>query len=616
MIDPLKEPVLSLMLSSKNCPIEVLPLLQALPIENLNRALDFSEINHPRPHGNSHISVLELLLLRNRGQEHETVHDSVPVITQIAIELVKQGSALTNTGMWGDGEASWDIVDLAFTHGHYKFVEYLLEGPLQHLASSVANRKSSNSTWLQTAVWTQNIELAKKLLAWGADCNAVSGTGRTALYYVKTPAMLSLLLDNGARVDAVETDMYGRTLSDQWNRLSAVDVKKLNNTLLKSLKNSGNFDESSMQSSWMDNLLHSTKGVIADQQKKLKIPQDFTWEKDGVTCTPLVWMALQKNQSRTSFQQEKLVAHFSSDPQHMSFGQTDGVCLRNLDVLVFLEVMLKPSYKEDLMGWTKSKPFFERWMDENPTQSLEEHVKNLCTTLTRAAVVLQSVPWVSNEVGYTGFDWYQTVFRGRRDALEQYKLPTRSLHESIAQMYPDVLGKTISSALEDGLQHVWDLPIAEKLKECAFLNPLFDQSSLLCMYDLAQDVFERTASSLQPLDTQNIVRALANETARCQSSYYTKKNMYNPIPNSSFAPEFNVLLTDVLGCLDATPFGELFDDSEWTHLSKVYKERQKISDTDENYDKWEQIKVLMDRETLRRHLRTQSAPTASLKRKM
>lgn len=610
MIDPLKEPVLSLMLSSKDCPVEVLPLLQALPIDNLNRTIDASVINSPKPHASSRISILELLLLRNRGESMQSVHNSLSLTTQIAIELVRQGSALTNTGVWSDGETRWDILDLAFTHGHYKFVEFLLDGPLQHLTSTLVDRKDGGTPWLHTAVQTQNIELVKKILAWGVDCNEIAENGRTALYYVKTPEVLSLLLKSGARVDAVETDIYGSTLSDQWNNLPAVDVKKLNATLFKSLKNSGDFDEKSMQASWMENLLHSSKGVIVDQQKKLKIPQNFTWSKDGVSVTPLVWMALQKNKSRNTFQQSKVVSHFATQPQNIPVGKMGGMSLSNLDVLVFLEVMLSGSYKDEigLGGYL----FLQKWMEQNTQEPVGDQIEKLCTTLTHTAVLVQSLPWVSDAVAYTGFDWYDTLFAGRQNALPQYSAFPRVLLNQIAKMLPHVQNKEVEFAIGKGLQTAWELPATQTLKETALLNPFFDQTSLRCLYDLAHNVFERSESPLEPHQIKNIIRALTHETARCQNSYYTKKNMYNPTPK--FEQEFGVLVSDVLGRLEATSFGVLFEDPEWARLSKVYTEQRRISSTDENYATWEKIKSLMERETISRQLT--SSPTVSSKRKL
>ena len=549
--------------------------------------------------------------MRNRGDDQKAVHADVPLVTQIAIELVNQGSVLTNTGVWDDGETPWDILDLAFHHGHYKFVEYLLDGPLQHLTSSVANRKGSTNPWLHTAVQTQDIGLVKKLLAWGTDCNTIGGTRRTALYYVKTPEMLSVLLDNGARVDAVEIDAYGSTLSDQWNKqLSAVEVKKLNATLFKSLKNSGDFDEKSMQSSWMENILHSSKGVIVDQQKKLKISQEFTWSKDGLNITPLVWIALQKNKSRNTFQQSKVVSHFATDPQNIPVGEIENESLSNLDVLVFLEMMLSDSYKDEI-GLNNHR-FLQKWMEGNTAESVENRIKKLCTTMTHTAVLIQSLHWVSDAVAYTGFDWYYTLFTGRQNALAQYSAFPRLLLNQIVKACPDFETKDVEYAIGKGLQTAWDLPVTQTLKEQALLNPFFDQTSLRCLYDLAHNVFERNASPLEPINIKNIVRALSHETARCQNSYYTKKNMYSPV--SKYPQEFSVLMSDVLGCLEATPFGGLFEDAEWDFLSKVYKDQRRIVSTDENYAIWEKMKSLMERETISRQLT--SAPTVLSKRKM
>lgn len=600
MIDPLKEPVLSLLLSKK-CRLEVLPLLQHLPLNDINRPLSLQSNSYFRPEENTPISVLEVFLMQNHC--HDNASDN-PIKLQIAIELVNQGASLNNKGLWMQVKKPWDILDLAFTCGHYKFVQHLLEGPLQHMASSLHGRTTQDDfTWLQVAVRLNDIDFVKKLLLWGVDCNELSSSNRTALFYVKSPEMLSILLDAGAKVEAVEIDNYGRSLSDHWNRtLTSVDVKKLNGTLFKSLKKSNSLNTHTMQKSWVDSLLISSKGLISDQQKKMKIPPDFTWEKGNLKCSPFVWMAI-NNTNRSRFQQKKIMSHFVGDPQHMEMGLCDGNSVSNLDVLAFLETALDNDYKQTI-GWPDNNLWLEKWMHEHAHLSLSDRLEKMCTTFTHAAILLQSSSWVCSPVAHTGFNWYEKLCSGREGALEPYKSSFVALSNNIAKV-SDVFNDCVHKELSKALQKSWEKPITEKLKELAFVLPLFKQKSFMCLYDLMH-------SEMHDTNIKNITRAFAHETARMSTDFF-KKRMYVPV-SDEYANEFIGLVDKALNTIDTNGFGILFDDDEWMKLSKVYQNTRTISSTDANYDKWERIKVLMERETISRQISMGVA--TSMKRKM
>lgn len=603
MIDPLKEPVLSLLLSEE-CKVEVLPLLRALPLSDINRSLFSSSRQNPRLHKETKISVLEYFLIQNRS--HRDNDKDLPIKSQIAVELVKQGASLSNTGLWEDGKSQWDILDLAFNHGHYKFVQYLLEGPLQHLTSSINGRETRDGfTWLQNTVRLNDVDCTKKLLLWGVDCNAICNTNRTALFYATTSEMLSVLLEAGARVDVVETDKHGRSLSDHWNKtLTAVDVKKLNSTLFKSLKKSGSLDSHTMQSSWMDSLLNSSKGVMVDQQKKLKIPANFTWEKDGLNCSPATWIALNNNTHRSSFQQKKIVLHFADDPQHMQMGVCEGVSISNLDVLAFLETTLDPQHKQRI-GWPNSSLWLEKWTHEHGNLDLNDRLEKMSIMFTYVAVLLQSASWVSRPVAHTAFDWYKKIFSGREGALELYKSPLLALGSNIAKA-ASVSTEDVHKEFAKALQKTWDHSITGKLKEVAFLRPHFDHTSFVCLHDLVHLDMDGT-------NIKNIVRAFAHETSRLMSSYYSKKIMYVPVADK-YANEFNGVVDKAMDAIDAKGCGILFNDEEWASLSKVYQNTSRVSSGDTNYHKWERLKALMERETISRQI--SGASPALVKRKM
>ena len=607
MIDPLKEPVLSLLLSEEY-KVEVLPLLQALPLSDINRSLFFSSRHTPKLYKDAQISVLEAFLIQNRS--HLNNDNDSPIKSQIALELVKQGASLSNTGLWEDGKRQWDILDLAFNYGHYKFVQHLLEGPLQHLMPSINGRENHDGfTWLQKAVQLNDVDFAKKLLLWGVDCNAVCTTNRTALFYASTSEVLAVLLEAGARVDVVEADKYGRSLSDHWNKiLTAVDVKKLNNTLFKSLKKSGSLDTHAMQSSWVDSLLNSSKGVISDQQKKLKIPADFTWEKDGLKCSPASWIALNNNTNRSSFQQKKIVLHFAGDPQHMPIGVCEGVSISNLDVLAFLEMTLDIQHKRRI-GWPDNNFWLEKWMHGHSTMDLSNRLEKMCTVFAHVAVLLQSASCVSGPVAHTAFDWYGKMFSGREGAVEPYKSSLLALAATIAKVSsasPEDTPREFAKAL----QKTWDHPITKKLRELAFVNAHFSHGSFLCLYDLIQDC-ETNDSNLK-----NIVRACAHETAIHSSSYYTRKNMYalTNQANENSIKDFNNIMAQALNVLESNSFGALFEDQEWNKLAKVYQSSG-IREGDTNYTIYERLKTLMERETITRSIGVESS-TPSIKRKM
>lgn len=603
MIDPLKEPVLSLLLSEK-CKVEVLPLLQALPLNDINRFLSFSSRHSPRLHKDTQTSVLESFLVLNQSfRDDDKDH---PIKEQIAVELVNQGASLSNTGFWENGKSQWDILDLAFNHGHYKFVQYLLEGPLQHLTSSLNGRETHDGfTWLQNAVRLNDVDFAKKLLLWGVDCNAICSTNRTALFYTTSAEMLLVLLEAGARVDVVETDKHGRSLSDHWNKtLTAVEVKKLNSALFKSLKKTGSLDTHAMHSSWVDSLLNSSKGVMSDQQKKLKIPSNFTWEKDGLKCSPFTWIAINNNTYRSSFQQKKIMLHFVGDPQNMEMGVCEGLSISNLDVLAFLEATLDSQHKQRI-GWPNNHLWLEKWANEHSNLDLGDRIEKMCTTFTYVAVLLQSAPWVSQPVKHTAFDWYKKMFSGRESAIEPYyKSSLLALGRDIATMY-SISNYDAHTGFAKALQTAWEQPITKKLKEYAFLHPQFDSTSFLCMYDLMD-------SDMDDTNIKNIVRAFAHETVRILS-YFSRKIMYSPVTDTH-ANEFNAMVDKALDTLDVTGCGILFEDDEWNRLSKVYQDASRISSADINYEKWERVKSLMERETINRHLDASSTPSS--KRKM
>lgn len=604
MIDPFREPVLSLLLS-ENCPVEVLPLLQSLPISNINRLFSAPLANRrPRIHQDASISVLEMFLIRNQN------NDNASVASQIAIELVHQGAGLTTTGVW-ENKKPWDILDLAFNLGHYTFVQYLLEGPLQHLTQSVAHRENQDGfTWLQNAVRLNDVEFAKKLLLWGVDCNAVCSANRTALFYASTPEMLSLLLDAGARVDAVETDKHGRSLSDHWNKtLTSVEVKKLNSTLFKSLKKSGSLDTHAMKSAWMDSLLQSTKGIMVDQQKKLKISSDFTWEKDNRKCSPMTWIAINTNTYRSKFQQKKIVEHFAQDPQHMQFAVCEGVSLSNLDALAFLETTLSFEYKRTI-GWPDHNLFLGKWLHNHNSMDFGDRLEKMCTTFTHVAIALQSLPWVSRSVKHTAFNWYKNMISGRAGALEFYKV-RQDLAVNIIQVSSP--SDDTHTQLAHALQKAWEHSSIGKFKELAFVQPNFDQGSFSCLHDLMQDA-QTNDSSLK-----NVVRAFAHETALYSSSYYTQKNMYvlmgaKSIPQTE---ESVNIVRQAIHLLTSKNFGAMFDDQEWDCLARMYQKAGQIRESDTNYAIYENLKALMERETIARQIDVGSpTPSPSVKRKM
>ena len=603
MVDPLKEPLVSLLLKPK-CPVEILPLLKMLPIEDINRSVEVNAVNHPQPQTNSQCSILELFVLRNRGQAQDNKYEGVSIPSQIAIELVNQGAALTNTGTWLNG-GSWDILDLALHHSHYGLVEHLLDGPLQHLQSDVVHRKMTDgSSWLQMAVHIENIGFVKKLLSWGADCNEISKHKRTVLYDVRTPEMLSLLLDHGARIDIVELDEYGISLPEQWSkRLVAADVKKLNNMLFKKLKTNADLDLTGIQAGWMDSLLKSPKGVIVDQQKKLKIPADFTWEKDGVTCSPLVWMVLKGHASRNAYQQEKVFAHFAQDPQNMPLCKLDQYDVRNIEALAFFEaVTLQHELKS--VGWSNCTIFNEKMVTES-NAPMVERLTHLFEGFTRTAIALQSIAFISPMVAKTAFNWYKIVLQSRSDASSNIKLMDHNFQKIIEKVYKNT-DLSMTSAIQTALQNIWDGPMMPTLRDCAFIKPIFTENSMVCLFDLAAPLLQgqKGMEQISENNIKNIVSAFANATALQRFSPYMQKTLYNPISDVRVIEHknFNVFLNNIIAILDGQPFGEFFDDKQWTQMAEVYKSPGRISTTNTNYDMWEKMNALTLRETIRRQV--------------
>ena len=92
---------------------------------------------------------------------------------------------------------------MAAYHGHATIVIFLLENDAE---VDLKDTTSKHTALVGIAPLSNRIDIARILIAYGADVNAAENSGSTALInatYGNNEEMIKLLLDNGARIDDV-----------------------------------------------------------------------------------------------------------------------------------------------------------------------------------------------------------------------------------------------------------------------------------------------------------------------------------------------------------------------------------------------------------------------------
>lgn len=599
MFDPQKEPVLSLLFSKEHT-TEALALLKILPVQDINRSLGIEGNLHRREKWtcdpDSRVSVLEYFLLNTQTYtpwaegEGEWDENRITHTAQIAIELVRQGACLSNKGRKHNQKA-WDLVDWAFESNHYDFGEFLLDGPLQHLQGSVEERQVGRRSLLNEAVHNNHCRLVKKFLSWGANPNTTDELGRSAVFYVKSPQVLKMLLHKGANIAATAADALGETFVKHWSKsLVASDVKRLNAALLKELQKTSGDTAHSLHASWMENILNATKGVITSQQKSLKIPSDFLWKRNGVAYSPLTWALTQYKPTRYEHQQEKIIAHLATDDQSTVFWRSDEMAVSNQDVVDFLTLNL------DSKDFSKSGASALTFVASEKLSP--EEIQQLFQKYTKIALLMTQKD-VAPFAQLTAFQWFLTVSAGRDQAPKSY---TRYQEFSTFQFcnQPPIV-------LQSAWQETFSSPLFDELRRTVFNDmSLLKGAAFVTMVDIAQEAL----SDPTPENISRVVRLLAVETKR-RDLYADERYVPSRLqPRQRFA--FKELLEQSIHQLESMSFGEKFSEEEWEQIKTSFAPHPAV----QKNEIFNRLRPLIERESIARAVSASALTPLHTKRKM
>ena len=160
-------------------------------------------------HGTQSTAAIRLLLAHgaDAGQSQgQPLFNADPLFlaayggnAEVLPDLLKAGASLTGE-MRLIGTSSTDPISGAVRHGYLDVADTLVK------LGAAVDRTDARITPLVKAVLGDQVEMAKFLIAKGADVNHVDGNGMTPLLYAASidfgsPAMIDMLLKAGARTD-------------------------------------------------------------------------------------------------------------------------------------------------------------------------------------------------------------------------------------------------------------------------------------------------------------------------------------------------------------------------------------------------------------------------------
>lgn len=614
MINPSTDPLLSILLSGEHLQA-CLALLERLPLDNVNRPLPARfpyEIDET-----SNWSVLESFLesasvySSNVPPATEPLYDVsvAPLPSQVAQKLVEMGAHVDAQGKkihhHGDKEGTpWDMLTLAFDQGHFGFVEFLLEGPLQHLRATLSTRRTEREPYLHVLVRCQQLRLAKKFIQWGVSPNATDDWGRTALFCCKTPEAVQLLVEHGA--DASVQNSSKQSVTEVWNKeLNAPQVKKMTAAMFASMSKTGAVDMDKATQQWFGDLLVGTKTTLLPHAKRLGITSSSAWTVPhlGISVTPLTWMLLNTS-SRSSSRTAPLMEWALTGDQRAVFGKVGGRIVYNADVAFVCALMLTRNSANK--GWEgASHSVIDHINGLNLNMSAQDTLQAVVQTVADTAVLLTDMVGAANKhvdgIKNIGLEVLAFVNDLENTSARAF---CRRLTEYVPQAtdnFPAVRLQ-LKTAVTSQLLGVFD--------SCAFSQGDCLMLPLLLPYALN--------GNPHPL-----MQALTKEIHLVAVSYNDTIG-FNPYPQDRFgnvsanAKAFYDQMHDVMQAVADNPtWWDLLSERQWKECNNNAKRWSSSQNNALHIKLWAQVSQMVQQQNIHRHLRSESEQKSSpLKRKM